>query len=58
MEKIDRLGWAEGISIEVFGLKIGIRVRDSGALDSVISRGQSLVEVAPDFSRSRPPQHA
>lgn len=37
MEKIDRLGWAAGISVEVFGLKVGIRVRDPVVLDFLIS---------------------
>ncbi len=38
MAKMDRLGWAAGISVEVFGLKIGIRTRDPAVLDSLISR--------------------
>ena len=38
MEKIDRLGWAAGISLEVFGLKLGIRVCDPAILDRLLSR--------------------
>src|ERR1700732_1577297 len=38
MEKIDRLGWAVGISANIFGLKIGIRVRDPGVLAPLLSR--------------------
>lgn len=38
MAKIDRLGWAAGISVEVFGLKIGIRARDPVLLHSLTSR--------------------
>lgn len=28
MEKLDRLGWATGLTIEAFGVKVGFRVRD------------------------------
>jgi hypothetical protein len=38
MDKIDRLGWAAGVSFEVFGLRIGIRVRDPLVLNSLLSR--------------------
>ena len=49
MEKIDRLGWAAGISVEVFGLRIGVRVRDLLTLDrllSVIPAGWILSQTA------------
>src|ERR1051326_5441095 len=35
MGKIDRLGWTDGIAFESYGLKIGIRTNDAGALDRV-----------------------
>ena len=38
MAKIDCLGWAAGISVEVFGLKVGIRARDPLVLHSLVSR--------------------
>src|SRR6266568_3878084 len=38
MEKIDRLGWAAGVALEVFGVRIGIRVSDPLVLESVFSR--------------------
>lgn len=33
MEKIDRLGWAAGISLTSYGVRIGIRVNDPKVLD-------------------------
>jgi hypothetical protein len=33
MEKIDRLGWTDGIAFASYGLKIGIRVNDSSVLE-------------------------
>ncbi|HEX6805166.1 MAG TPA: hypothetical protein VF133_15910 [Terriglobales bacterium] len=38
MGKIDRLGWAAGLSFEAFGLKIGIRVSDPLSLDAFVAR--------------------
>jgi len=38
MSKIDRLGWAAGVSFEVFGLRIGIRVREARILDLLLAR--------------------
>ena len=38
MEKMDRLGWAAGVSFEAFGLRVGIRVLDPQLLNSLISR--------------------
>ncbi len=35
MEKIDRLGWADGISIRCHGARIGVRVSHSCALDQL-----------------------
>ena len=37
MEKIDRLGWAAGVCIEAYGLRIGIRVTHLDALERVVS---------------------
>ena len=30
MEKIDRLGWAAGVSFYAYGLRIGVRVSSAG----------------------------
>lgn len=38
MEKVDRLGWAAGISLRAYGLRIGIRSNGETVLDQVISR--------------------
>jgi hypothetical protein len=35
MEKIDRLGWAAGLSFTSYGMRIGIRVNDASILDQV-----------------------
>ena len=35
MEKIDRLGWAAGIALTSYGVRIGIRVNDPAVLDRV-----------------------
>jgi len=37
MEKIDRLGWAAGLSIQAYGLRIGVRVSKAEALDDVLA---------------------
>jgi hypothetical protein len=36
MQKIDRLGWADGICFVSYGLRIGVRVNDSGLLDRIV----------------------
>ena len=38
MEKIDRLGWAAGISIVSYGVRIGIRSNDTAVLDQIRER--------------------
>ena len=38
MDKIDRLGWAAGISVSAYGLRIGIRVSDPEVLERVLNR--------------------
>ena len=38
MEKLDRLGWAAGIAFRSYGLRIGVRVSDCAAIESVIDR--------------------
>ena len=38
MQKIDRLGWADGIAFRSYGLRIGVRVSDASAMDSVLER--------------------
>jgi hypothetical protein len=38
MDKIDRLGWAAGISIKSYGVSVGIRTNDAGLLDGLIER--------------------
>lgn len=35
MYKLDRLGWADGLSINAFGVSAGVRVSDPSALDAV-----------------------
>lgn len=37
MQKVDRLGWADGICFQSYGVKVGIRVNDSEALERVPS---------------------
>src|ERR1700730_6190324 len=36
MEKIDRLGWAAGISFSAFGVRAGVRVNDPAALERLL----------------------
>src|SRR6266852_5929261 len=38
MEKIDRLGWAEGISFVAQGSRLGIRVSEPVILDQIVPR--------------------
>ncbi|MEO8434434.1 MAG: hypothetical protein ABI596_06025 [Pyrinomonadaceae bacterium] len=38
MKKIDRLGWAAGVSFRVCGLHLGVRVNDPGLMDQVVER--------------------
>jgi hypothetical protein len=38
MQKIDRLGWADGRSIIAYGLRVGIRTNSPGMLDSLVPR--------------------
>lgn len=38
MAKIDRLGWAEGMSFNSYGVRIGLRVNDAAILDQLIAR--------------------
>jgi hypothetical protein len=35
MQKIDRLGWTDGMSIVSYGVRVGIRVNDAGAMERV-----------------------
>lgn len=35
MDKVDRLGWAAGVSFNAYGLRIGVRVSDSSVFDRV-----------------------
>src|ERR1700730_3021808 len=36
MEKIDRLGWAAGISFTALGVRVGVRVNDPAALERLL----------------------
>src|ERR1051326_5256315 len=36
MEKIDRLGWAAGISFTSYGVRVGVRVNDATILEQLI----------------------
>src|SRR5690349_15618343 len=38
MKKLDRLGWADGMSFNSHGVRVGIRVNDSTLVNEVISR--------------------
>lgn len=38
MDKIDRLGWAAGISIKSYGVSVGVRTNDASLLDALIAR--------------------
>ena len=38
MDKIDRLGWADGMSFISYGVRVGVRVNDSAILKEVIAR--------------------
>jgi hypothetical protein len=38
MDKIDRLGWADGMSFTSYGVRVGVRVNDPAILKEVISR--------------------
>ena len=38
MAKLDRLGWAEGLCVDTYGLRVGIRVNRAGALDELEAR--------------------
>jgi hypothetical protein len=38
MAKIDRLGWADGISINAYGVRVGLRVNDPAILPELIAR--------------------
>src|SRR3954468_2860418 len=38
MAKIDRLGWADGMSFNAFGVRFGVRVNDSCVLEKLIDR--------------------
>ena len=33
MEKLDRLGWAAGMSFKAYGVRVGVRVNDPAAMD-------------------------
>ena len=38
MAKIDRLGWADGMSFNAYGVRVGVRVNDSAILAELIER--------------------
>ena len=38
MQKIDRLGWAAGLSFRSYGVSIGVRVNNHAALEEIIKR--------------------
>ena len=38
MEKIDRLGWAAGLSFTAYGLRVGVRVNDERVLADAVAR--------------------
>jgi len=38
MQKLDRLGWVDGLAFRAYGLRIGVRVTDASVMDAVIDR--------------------
>jgi len=38
MAKIDRLGWADGLSFISYGVRVGLRVNDPNILDQIVAR--------------------
>lgn len=38
MQKLDRLGWADGFSFKSYGLRVGVRVNDPGVVAECIKR--------------------
>src|SRR5260370_24230757 len=38
MAKIDRLGWADGMSFTAYGVRVGVRVNEPATLRDVIAR--------------------
>ena len=38
MAKIDRLGWADGMSFTAYGVRVGLRVNDAAILNELITR--------------------
>lgn len=38
MAKIDRLGWADGLSFTSYGVRVGLRVNDPAILDQIVAR--------------------
>src|SRR6266853_6285881 len=38
MTKLDRLGWADGMSFNAYGVRVGLRVNDSAILTDLIAR--------------------
>jgi 3-deoxy-D-arabino-heptulosonate 7-phosphate (DAHP) synthase class II len=38
MDKIDRLGWAAGISFVSYGVRVGVRVNKADILDRLVDR--------------------
>jgi hypothetical protein len=49
MAKLDRLGWAAGITFTAYGVSAGVRVSDRAALDAVVGR------LPPGWRRSASP---
>ena len=37
MDKLDRLGWAEGMSFEAYGLRVGVRTNRPGVLETLLN---------------------
>ncbi|MFN2576993.1 MAG: hypothetical protein ABR607_04815 [Pyrinomonadaceae bacterium] len=47
MAKLDRLGWADGISFRSYGVRVGLRVNDKAILKHLITR------LPPNFKQTR-----
>src|SRR6476646_7063652 len=38
MEKLDRLVWAEGVSVRAYGVQLGLRASEPGVLEPLLAR--------------------
>jgi hypothetical protein len=55
MKKLDRLGWAEGIGVQTFGVSAGVRVSAAGMLPQSFSDAAILRSVGRTRAAARAP---